>query len=499
PNPPNPLPPDPPNPLPPDPPDITNPPISEDPVNPPISQDTVNPPISQDTGNPPISQDTAISSSPSDNGEANSPQPGAKPVEVAQDSSPAESEAGVTWAETTFTHQFESYLGLEASQPITLTNAREILQKVEESTGVKPAIIYAMFTPASATLEKPSDNSNDRLELVIVTAKGQPIRKSIGVNRAEVLKVVEAFQSGVTNVRDNRSYLAPAKQLYQWLVQPLEGDLQTQEIQNLVFVMDVGLRSLAVAALHDGKQFLVERYSIGLMPSLTLTDTRYQDIKNAQVLAMGADQFTDQKPLPGVPVELAAITQRLWKGKSFLDDKFTLENLKYQRTQRPYGIIHLATHADFNPGAPSNSYIQLWNSKLHLNELPQLGLNNPPVALLVLSACRTALGDEEAELGFAGLAVKAGVKSALASLWYISDVGTVGLMSQFYGDLDTAPIKAQALQQAQVAMIKGKVRVENGQLLTTSGTMLLPSEIGQSRELTHPYYWAAFTLVGNPW
>ncbi len=388
---------------------------------------------------------------------------------------------------------------MENSQPITLTNAREILQKVEESTGVKPAIIYAMFIPASTRLNQPSDNSQDRLELVMVSAKGQPIRKQIGVTRAEVVKIAEAFQSGVTNVRDDASYLAPAQQLYQWLVKPLETDLQTQDIQNLVFVMDIGLRSLPIAALHDGKQFLVERYSLGLMPSLTLTDTRYQDIKDTEVLGMGTDEFTDQKPLPGVPVELAEITQKLWKGKSFMDDKFTIANLKAQRAQQPYGIIHLATHADFNPGVPSNSYIQLWDSKLRLDELSQLGLNNPPVALLVLSACRTALGDEEAELGFAGLAVKAGVKSALASLWYISDVGTVGLMSEFYQVLDTAPIKAQALQQAQINMIQGKVQVENGQLRTTSGTISLPNELGQSRDLTHPYYWAAFTLVGNPW
>jgi CHAT domain-containing protein len=216
---------------------------------------------------------------------------------------------------------------------------------------------------------------------------------------------------------------------------------------------------------------------------------------------MGAEQFPDQKPLPAVPVELDVITQQLWKGKSFLNNAFTLENLKAQRAQQPFGIIHLATHANFQPGAPSNSYIQLWNSKLHLDQLPQLGWNEPSVELLVLSACRTALGDEEAELGFAGLSVQAGAKSALASLWYVSDEGTLAVMKEFYEQLKTAPIKAEALRRAQVAMLRGQVELENGQLRTPSGAISLPPELAQlgEKQLTHPYYWSAFTLVGNPW
>jgi CHAT domain-containing protein len=265
--------------------------------------------------------------------------------------------------------------------------------------------------------------------------------------------------------------------------------------------MDAGLRSVAVAALHDGQKFLVESYSVGLMPSLSLTDTRYQDIKGSQVLAMGAERFADQKPLPAVPLELSVITQQLWQGKSFLDDAFTLENLKAQRAKSPFGIIHLATHANFQPGASSNSYIQLWNSKLRLDQLPELNLSNPPVQLLVLSACRTALGDEKAELGFGGLAVQSGVKTALASLWYVSDEATLALMTKFYEQLHTAPIKAEAVRQAQVAMLSGQVKIENGQLHTPSGTFPLPPELAQLNkgQLTHPYYWAAFTLIGSPW
>ncbi|MEQ9670630.1 DUF4347 domain-containing protein [Coleofasciculus sp. G2-EDA-02] len=148
-----------------------------------------------------------------------------------------------------------------------------------------------------------------------------------------------------------------------------------------------------------------------------------------------------------------------------------------------------------------NSYIQFWQTKLALDQIRELGLNNPPVELMVLSACRTALGDEEAELGFTGLAVQAGVKSALGSLWYVSDEATLGLMTTFYSQLKQAPIKAEALRQTQLAMIRGEVRLEKGQLITPNRTIPLPPQLAElpDKELTHPYYWSAFTLVGSPW
>lgn len=187
----------------------------------------------------------------------------------------------------------------------------------------------------------------------------------------------------------------------------------------------------------------------------------------------------------------------------FLNSASTLDNLKAARKQYPYSIIHLATHAEFLPGAPSNSYIQLWNGKLGLDRLRELNWREPPVELLVLSACRTAVGDETAELGFAGLAVQAGVKTALASLWDVSDRGTLSLMSEFYRQLhdNSHKGKAEALRQAQLAMLHGKVRLHNSQLLGTQENLSLPPELINLpvRDLSHPYYWSAFTIVGNPW
>ena len=195
------------------------------------------------------------------------------------------------------------------------------------------------------------------------------------------------------------------------------------------------------------------------------------------------------------------IAHRAWQGKSVLNEGFTLENLQQLRQQQPFSIIHFATHGEFLPGRPRNSYIYLWNSKLGLDQLRQLKLNKPTVELFVLSACRTALGDQEAELGFAGLAVLAGVKSALGSLWYVSDEGTLGLMKAFYEQLQVAPVKAEALQQAQLSMIRGEVRLAEGQLVSNKGSIPLPPQLVKlgNKDLSHPFYWSAFTLVGSPW
>lgn len=423
--------------------------------------------------------------------------------------------------EDSFTNAFKSYLGEEIDPTVKgLVEAKNILNSLEKATSIKPALVYAMFVPQNlssqadnlkniklknAKLKNSKTNlkkDNDVLEILLITAEGKPIRKQIpGATRGNVLKVARRFQREVSNQRKTRTktYLKPSKQLYQWLIAPIEAELQTQGIQNLSFIVDAGLRSIPLAALNNGNSFLVEKYSMGLMPSLSLTNTNYASIKQAQVLAMGASEFTEQIPLPAVPLEINNISKQ-WKGRAFLNNSFTLENLKSQRSNQPFGIIHLATHAEFRPGKLQNSYIQLSNEKLRLDEVRKMGWNNPPVELLTLSACRTALGDTEAELGFAGVAIKAGVKSALGSLWYVSDEGTLGLMTQFYQQLKQAPIKAEALRQTQIAMIRGQMSLEKGILqLPESQIIPIPSLAGKSRRLAHPYYWSSFTLIGSPW
>jgi CHAT domain-containing protein len=393
-----------------------------------------------------------------------------------------------------YSEQVGSYINQETRRDLqSFTAIQERIGAIASQTGKKPAIIYAFARP-------------EQLDLIVVPPSGTPLHKSIpAANRKTLMQVVASFRSELLSPSkiNTERYLPASQQLYQWIIAPLEADLKAQGIDTLVFSMDAGLRTLPLAALHDGSQFLVEKYSIGLIPSLNLTDTNYESVKNAEVLAMGASQFTNNQPLLAVPAELNAIASE-WQGKSFLNQTFTLNNLRSQRRAQAYRIIHLATHGEFKPGVPSNSYIQLSDTRLTLDRVRELGWNQPPkVELLVLSACKTAVGDEGVELGFAGLAVQAGVKSVLASLWYVSDEGTLGLMTEFYHYLKVAPIKAEALRQAQIAMIKGQVRIENGRLILSNlnKELELPPELAKlgNENLSHPYYWSAFTMIGSPW
>ncbi len=411
--------------------------------------------------------------------------------------------------EQQFTNDVSTYLGIAPRPTATVEQAKELAQAIERATGAKPAFIYVDFIPSEVqSLTEPIvPQDNDQLEILVVTAKSVTRQRMPNLTRSQVLATAQTFRAEITNPRKTQttSYLPSAQQLYQELIAPIAQTLEAEAITNLVFLPDAGLRSLPFAALHNGQQFLVEQYSIGLTPSLSLTDTRYVDIRDSQMLAMGISESTQgQAPLPAVPIELSTLVFDLWKGGSLLlNTKATLENLAAIRQERPFGIIHLATHADFAPGVISNSYIQLWDEKLQMDQVRQLGWNDPPVEMLVLSACRTALGDEEAELGFAGLAVQTGVKTAVASLWYVSDAATAALMSQFYEGLNAAPIKAEALRQAQIALLRGQVYLDGNQLKGIPGVdaLQLPADALNisDRQLTHPYYWAAFTMVGNPW
>ncbi|MDB9514327.1 CHAT domain-containing protein, partial [Kamptonema animale CS-326] len=394
--------------------------------------------------------------------------------------------------EKSFTQEFGEYLGRNLTVGFSsLNDIQNSLKIIEQQTGTKPSLIYMFSRP-------------EQLELVLVTSSGSIVHKAVPeAKRDELLKVITEFRNDITNPRFRNStiYRASAQLLYKWMVTPLEPTLQERGIDTIAFTMDKGLRGIPIAALHDGQKFLMEKYNLSLIPSINLTDTRYVDVKNSPVLAMGASRFINLNPLPAVPLEIATIMSE-WPGVGFLNEGFTLENFRRQRETQPFGIIHLATHGEFQPGAPSNSFIQLWDSRLQLDQLQQLRLNNPAVELLVLSACKTAVGDGDAELGFGGLAVQAGVKTALASLWYVSDEGTLGLMTEFYGQLKSAPIKAAALRQAQMAMLRGEVRLQGGQLRISNGaTVDLPEPLLKlgDRNLSHPFYWSAFVMIGSPW
>jgi CHAT domain-containing protein len=349
-------------------------------------------------------------------------------------------------------------------------------------------------------------NETDKVLLVLVTPSGKVTRRVVeGVTYTQVVDTVRQFQLRVSDALSlPSSYLPLSQQLYHWLIRPMEPTLEAKEVDNLVFILDEGLRSMPFAALHDGTGYIIERYSVGLMPSMSLSDTTPTNIKGMKVLAMGASTFPNDIPLPAVPAELATIANQLWAGQAqaFLNEDFTSDNLKQLRSSDNFGIVHLATHGDFNPGDPRNSYIEFSNRKVTLDQVLDLGLTGDnPASLLVLSACRTALGDREAELGFTGLAAATGVQTAVGGLWYINDIATLGLMTNFYAQLKVAPIRAEALRQAQLAMLRGQVQIEDDQLNTAGVTVPLPEDLQGASGLnfSHPYYWSGMTMIGNPW
>lgn len=416
---------------------------------------------------------------------------------------------------------YEQYYGLNNAPKLGLQEIEATLSQVQKQKNIRSVVVYAVFTPqtiapAPKTGERYQDSvepitpflrsklkrDDDRLDLVLVTPTGEAIRYSTTATRAQILQQAKLFRIAVSDVDDDQGYVALAKQLYGWLLQPLEGQLRRQQITSLIYCLDEGLRTIPIAAIADQQDYAIRRYTISMIPSVSLVNREITDLRDRTLLAMGADQFSSLAPLPAVPTELQLVSEQFWKGKRFLNQEFTIEELLRQKRIENPGIIHLATHAQFNIGAPDQSYIQLWNTRIKLSQMKSLGWADPPLELLVLSACDTAIGSTDAELGFAGLATVAGVHSVMGSLWTVSDIGTLALMSEFYVQLQTAPTRAEALRRAQLALKNGMVRIENGRLITSQKSVVLPTKIVPRTGtimFTHPFYWSAFTLVGNPW
>lgn len=438
-------------------------------------------------------------------------------------------QAALLAAETQMTNDYTDLAESDEELPEpSFAEIQGILRNVVGKTGTQPALLYINFIPRNLTTDNtapetliasadltqlPADHRvnlaqtldsaapEDVLQLILVTPRDEPIVVSLlEVNRGMVMQQARRFRRSLSSVASGQRYLQSAQQLYDWLIKPVQPNLEAFGIENLAVIADEGARSLPMVALHDGERFLVEQYSVGLVPSLSLIDWRHRPLDNVTMLAMGASEFVGQGPLPAVPTELDLITHQK-SGESYLDEQFTYTNLKDRTQNRQFRILHLATHATFRAGSADEAYIQLWdNDTLQLKSLRSLNLHeDPAIELLVLSACETALGDSAAELGFAGAAIQAGVKSVLASLWQVSDLGTLALMNEFYAQLTnpSTTTKAGALRQAQLSLLQGNIELQSSAI----GSVPLSAELARYSDidLTHPYYWSSFTLVGSPW
>ncbi|MGL6281732.1 MAG: CHAT domain-containing protein, partial [Microcoleaceae cyanobacterium] len=276
-----------------------------------------------------------VNNAPTINNLDNSP-----PLEISLGNNVAESLAigntaeAAVFIDNAVSGEFEGQLNTEFNNNFeTVEQVQDTLGQIAEETGKKPGIVYVMARP-------------EQLDLVLVTPdKGQIIYRTVyDAERKIVLQKANDLRAEITNQRkrNSNSYLPLAQQMYNWIIAPIAKDLQDLQIDTIAFVLDSGLRTLPIAVLHDGEGFIIEKFSVGLIPSINLVDTKYRSVKDASILAMGASQFQEFSPLPAVPIEISTITQD-WQGISFLNKDFTLENLRNSRTEYPYRIIHLAT------------------------------------------------------------------------------------------------------------------------------------------------------------
>ena len=117
--------------------------------------------------------------------------------------------------------------------------------------------------------------------------------------------------------------------------------------------------------------------------------------------------------------------------------------------------------------------------------------------------CRTAVGDEQRELGISGLALQAGASSALGNLWFVDDAVTAAFSVQFHRLLQQGWRKDQALQRTQALFRSGRIKLRGAELINDQGDVLIAglpaSDRARLASLADPYYWAGAVLTGRPW
>lgn len=376
--------------------------------------------------------------------------------------------------------ELQNYLGDECELPII----EKPVALLNQNTAVVNSIILKQGIAIILTLPTSNNKFNSLIHW-------------IPADSSQAIKLINDFRLKLEKRTDRaNSYKQSARQLYDWIIRPYESDLAAAKIKTLVFIQDGILRSIPMAALDDGKQFLIQKYAIAYTPSLALTDPTPLDLPD-RALAFGLtkpakiDNQTSFPPLSNVTAEIESIQTILPGSKGYLNETFTSDRLQQELENNTYPLLHLATHGKFgidsretflvtgnlltsNQNATAKSY----NETLTMNQLYQLVKSTKSanqIKLLTLSACETAAGSDRDALGIAGIALQAGVQSALASLWQIDDRATTQLIAQFYQGLRDGLTKAEALQATQKAWL----------------------EAHPKGRYNHPAYWSPFILIGN--
>jgi CHAT domain-containing protein len=330
-----------------------------------------------------------------------------------------------------------------------------------ETVAAGTAVIYPIALP-------------DRLELLVSFGDEQRQFTS-PIPEASLRNEVQRFRE-LLEKRTTNEYLVPARQLYDQIIRPIEPVLAAHHIDTLVIVPDYTLRTVPFAALHDGTGFLLDRYATAIAPSLYLTDPRPFKIASGTALVLGISKSVQgYVPLPNVEREVAEVHE-IEGGQELLDDSFSRARFEAELKSVPYNIVHIASHGQFGSD-PSQTFVLAFDGQLNMDDLEadiKFGeRRDKALELLILSACETASGDDRAALGLAGVALKSGARSALATLWYISDQASGDLVVAFHRNLQSGKLsRAHALQEAQRALVADP-------------------------RYAHPAYWAPFLLIGN--
>ncbi|NEQ54391.1 MAG: tetratricopeptide repeat protein [Leptolyngbya sp. SIO3F4] len=357
--------------------------------------------------------------------------------------------------------------------------------------------------------------TEEKLWLLWAAAGGAVGRIDIDVSQGDLAKAVQQFGELLSSPGSLDQLQTKSQQLHDWLIKPLESELQANNIQKLIFVNDRVTRYIPMAALYDGETYLMERYTLStvLAPAITDTEETLGPSNNAEILGLGLTKPVDGfNALPAVEKELDAIILShgddptgIYPGQVLMDDKFTLEamqnNVEFRR------ILHIATHAQFDPSQPEDSFILLGNGqRMSIKDIDIMKESLRDLHLVVLSACQTALGgptgDGSEIAGISSYFLAANrAETVLATLWKVDDTGTSLLMQRFYTLMASGKLtKAEALRQAQLSLLKDEdslserfdqLGISRGGLVNADNTDTAPDD------LTHPYFWAPFTLIGN--
>jgi CHAT domain-containing protein len=293
------------------------------------------------------------------------------------------------------------------------------------------------------------------------------------IDETKFSSMVSEFRSMLEQYDDEPIELATL--LYDLLVRPYEDKLVEFAITNIIFVPGGALRTIPLSALYDGNQFLIEKYAVSTSLGLQLTNPKALEARELRLLIGGiSDEVRGFDALPGVDIEIDKISQQI-EGEVLLNADFSTSALANKLGTGNYSIVHLATHGYFDE-EPSLSFLLTYDGKFTFENMQEtVGLRryvDQSLELLVLSACETALGNEKAALGLAGISLKSGARSTLASLWSINDQATSLIMIGFYEHLLKGTSKSEALRKAQLKLIGDP-------------------------EFSHPNLWSSFLLIGN--